>query len=120
MSEAKTVVFEFGPESKKMLLDLTAALVASKASGGGGAKPTMFGGPTFPFGRSKGRPIAGASLADLQWVGERVAQSVADPSRARYREQDEKLLAAINAELERQGARPFAVPAGPADDDVAF
>lgn len=110
MSESRTVVFDLSDASKQFFRDLFAA--APKAAAASGAA----GGAVIPFGRSKGRPVAGAASEDLLWVGERVVQSLGDPAREKFKGENERLLAAINAELARQGHPPLV----PSSDEIAF
>lgn len=59
-----------------------------------------------PYGRSKGAPIAGASVQDLEFYISGSRRSLDDPSKARWHEKERVLLAAMEAELARQtGAR---------------
>jgi hypothetical protein len=55
-----------------------------------------------PYGRSRGAPIAGASLQDLQFYINGSRRSLEDPSKARWHEKERVLLAAMEAELARQ------------------
>ena len=66
-----------------------------------GALPSVFP----PYGRSKGQPIAGASRADLDFYANGSKRTLSDPEKARYHEKERAMLAAIEAELARQGAR---------------
>jgi hypothetical protein len=110
------------------------------ASGAGG------GGEVFPpYGRSKGMPISGASMGDLEFYANGSKRSLADPSKSRWHDKERQLLAAIEAEIVRQGGVPSGDapsprapgrPAGPArqsappgfgeeppppgDDDIPF
>jgi hypothetical protein len=62
-------------------------------------------GPTvFPnYGRSKGAPIAGASRSDLEFYANGARRTLSDPGKARFHDKERTLLAAIEAELARQG-----------------
>lgn len=68
------------------------------------APPTGGGdGPVFPpYGRSKGAPIAGASIQDLEFYISGSRRSLDDPSKARWHDKERVLLAAMEAELARQ------------------
>jgi len=81
-------------------------------------RPTAAGGElTFPnYGRSKGAPIQGASRNDLEFYANGARRSLADPSKARFHDKERALLAAIEAELARQGGGD--APGGPPDEDV--
>ncbi|MGC4121582.1 MAG: hypothetical protein QM765_44795 [Myxococcales bacterium] len=64
-----------------------------------GPMPTIFP----PYGRSKGMPIAGASRGDLEYYANGARRSLSDPSKARFHDKERALLAAIEAEMARQG-----------------
>ena len=69
---------------------------APAASGGGE-------GMVFPpYGRSRGAPIAGASVQDLEFYISGSRRSLDDPSKARWHDKERVLLAAMEAELARQ------------------
>jgi hypothetical protein len=70
---------------------------ASSLTGGEG---TVFP----PYGRSKGAPIAGASVQDLEFYINGSRRSLDDPSKARWHEKERSLLAVMEAELARQKA----------------
>lgn len=74
-----------------------------------------------PYGRSKGAPIAGASVQDLEYYIQGSRRSLDDPSKARFHDKERVLLAAMEAELARQkGGAPARAgrPApGPSDGD---
>lgn len=66
------------------------------------AAPPGEDGPVFPgYGRSAGKPIAGASKQDLEFYKRGAEKTLADPGKARYHDKERKLLAAIDAELAR-------------------
>lgn len=105
---------------------------ARRASG-----PSSADGMVFPpYGRSKGAPIVGASIQDLEFYIQGSRRSLDDPSKARFHEKERVLLAAMEAELARQkggggggagggggGGEDFGEPEGPYpfdDDDVPF
>jgi hypothetical protein len=56
-----------------------------------------------PFGRKKGQPIAGCDLENLEWYRGAIQRSVDDPQRANFREKNQAVLDAIEAEIARQG-----------------
>jgi hypothetical protein len=73
------------------------------------------GGAVFPpYGRSKGAPIAGASLQDLEFYAAGARRTLGDPAKSRWHEKERQLLATIEAEIARQGGAP--PPRG--DDDA--
>jgi len=77
------------------------------------AAPAGEGGPVFPpYGRSKGLPIAGASMQDLEFYLKGCKRTLADPGKARWHDKERVLLQAIEAEMARQRGE-----APPADED---
>jgi hypothetical protein len=69
---------------------------APAASGGDG-------GMVFPpYGRSKGAPIAGASVQDLEFYINGCKRTLDDPGKSRWHDKERTLLAALEAELARQ------------------
>lgn len=52
-----------------------------------------------PFGRTKNTPIGEAKTEDLEWVLARLKEKLEDPERARFRADNEKLIAGIEREL---------------------
>jgi hypothetical protein len=71
---------------------------AAPASAGGGD------GMVFPpYGRSKGAPIAGASMQDLEYYANGCRRTLNDPGKSRWHDKERALLAAIEAEIARQG-----------------
>lgn len=86
----------------------TAVPAQRAAYGGGGARPAGGGGGgdgmVFPpYGRSKGMPIRGASMQDLEFYKNGSMRSLSDPSKSRFHEKEKVMLAAIEAEIARQG-----------------
>jgi hypothetical protein len=77
--------------------------------------PAGEGGMVFPpYGRSKGQPIAGASMQDLDFYLKGCKRTLADPGKARWHDKERVLQQAIEAEMARQ--RGEAPP--PADEDA--
>lgn len=78
-------------------------------------------GAVFPnYGRSKGRPVAGASMGDLEFYANGCRRTLNDPAKARWHEKERALLAAIEAEIARQkgGGASSRGPSAPPDDDI--
>ena len=87
-----------------------------------------------PYGRSKGAPIVGASLSDLEFYMNGSRRSLADPQKARWHDKERVLLAAMEAEVRRQqgdgdsdgggagfqGADDFDAPPPHTDDEIPF
>jgi len=53
--------------------------------------------PLVRFGRDKGKRLS--EVADLSWYRRAIAESVEDPSRERYRAQNEAHLVEVDAEI---------------------
>jgi hypothetical protein len=56
-----------------------------------------------PYGRSKGASVAGATLQDLEYYASGCKRTLNDPAKARWHDKERQLLAAIEAEMARQG-----------------
>lgn len=70
-------------------------------------------GPVFPpYGRSKGAPIAGASVQDLEYYISGSRRTLDDPGKARWHDKERVLLAAMEAELARKTAGGGGAPGG--------
>jgi hypothetical protein len=99
--------------------------VAPAARGGGGDS-----GLVFPnYGRSKGLPVFGASLQDLDFYANGSRRTLADPGKARFHDKERQFLSALEAEITRQrgGGGGDDVPPPddgdappPGDDDAPF
>ena len=78
------------------------------------------GGVFPPYGRSKGAPIAGASVQDLEFYIGGSRRTLDDPAKSRWHDKERALLAVMEAELARQrgahGGRDAGHDAGPPDD----
>lgn len=78
------------------------------------------GGPVFPpYGKSKGQPIAGASVQDLEFYASGCERTLADPAKSRWHDKERVLLNAISAELAKHGQAAHAPDdfSAPADDE---
>jgi hypothetical protein len=83
-----------------------------------------------PYGRSKGAPIVGASIKDLEFYRSGCLRTLDDPGKSRWHDKERTLLAAIDAELARQqggdgdaGSLSSSHEEGPpayTDDDIPF
>jgi hypothetical protein len=100
---------------------IPAGSAARAAEGKGSAS-----GPVFPnYGRSKNQPIAGATMADLEYYAAGCRRTLGDPAKVRFHEKERNLLADIEDEIARQGGsvpEPSPPPPdfGPGDDDCPF
>jgi hypothetical protein len=108
-----------------------AAAVRAAPSGGTSRPPPPGGGEGLllpNYGRSKGMPVVGASLQDLEFYANGSRRSLSDPGKARWHDKEKQLLAAIEGEIARQrGEEPsssspssFDEPPPPGDDDAPF
>ena len=68
------------------------------SGGGGGGSGMVFP----PYGRSKGMPISGASMQDLEFYANGSRRSLNDPSKSRFHDKERVMLAAIEEEIARQ------------------
>lgn len=79
-------------------------------------------GVVFPFGTSKGKPVAGADMRSLEFFRGACLKTLADPDKQRFHEKERGLLAAIEAEMRRQGVDPQPAssfePPPPSDADA--
>jgi hypothetical protein len=97
---------------------------ARRAASGGGGDGMVFP----PYGKSKGAPIVGASLNDLEFYRNGCLRTLSDPAKSRWHDKERVLLAAIDAELARQnggGGESFAAdgdeePPPYSDEDIPF
>ena len=80
----------------------------SGPAGGSGDMPSVFP----PYGRSKGAPIHGASVQDLEFYANGARRTLSDPGKARFHDKERTLLAVLEAELARQRGE-----GGGSDDD---
>lgn len=84
------------------------------------------GGAVFPpYGRSKGAPVQGASRGDLEYYANGCRRTLNDPAKSRWHDKERVLLAAIEAELARQGGGSggdpgFSDDRPPPDEDIPF
>jgi hypothetical protein len=88
-----------------------AAPARAAGGGGGGGSDMVFP----PYGRSKGLPVSGATLQDLEFYANGCRRTLGDPSKSRWHDKERVLLAAIETEIARQrdGGEP-----GPTDDGI--
>jgi len=89
------------------------------------AAPGQSSDLVFPnYGRSKGLPIAGASMQDLEFYANGSRRSLADPSKARFHDKERVLLGAIEGEIARQRGEEPSPPSDevppPSDEDAPF
>jgi hypothetical protein len=116
-----TLTVQAGPGFKA---DAPPPRAAPRESFGGGSssggEPTNFP----PYGRSKGLPIKGATMNDLEFYLNGSKRSLADPSKARFHDKEKALLAVIEAEIARQTGGSSGggseEPPPPSDEDAPF
>lgn len=60
-------------------------------------------GVTIRFGRASGTAISEAEDSDLSWYATALERSVNDPDKARYKQQNQRDLDAVRAEIARRG-----------------
>ena len=96
----------FSLQLGELSIGATPVRAAAPAYGGGGGAPMRSSGPPThfpPYGRSKGAPISGATLQDLEYYANGCRRTLADAGKARFHDKERELLAVIEAELARQG-----------------
>ena len=104
----------------KILMALESRPAAPKAPS---APASTSSGATLPnYGRSKGAPIHGAPMADLEYYASGCRRSLADQSKERFHARERATLAAIDAEIARQqgGQQPAAPPDFGPGDEIPF
>ena len=99
----------------------TASAARPAAGGGGGGDGMVFP----PYGRSKGMPVRGGSMQDLEYYANGCKRTLNDPSKSRWHDKERVLLAAIEAEIARQGGGGGGgsgqeEPPPPGDEDAPF
>ncbi len=81
-------------------------------------------GPRVPFGKSKGKLVSELmEPKDISWLADAIAKSIADPEKARYKAQNERLHAALVSRLAELSATvaaptPAKEASTPQHDDV--
>jgi len=70
-----------------------------------------------PYGRSKGAPIAGATIQDLEFYISGSRRSLDDPTKVRWHDKERVLLAAMEAELARRTGGGGGGGGGRGDDE---
>lgn len=81
------------------------------------------GEPCFGnYGRRKGEPVRGAALADLEYYAAGCRRTLGDEAKARFHDKERALLAAIEAEINRQqgGAPSLVIPPDDGSDSIPF
>ena len=69
-----------------------------------------------PYGRSKGMPILGAPAGDLKFYANGCRRTLGDPAKSKFHEKERGTLAALQAEMKRQGIEDEGAQSGPPDD----
>ena len=91
--------FSLSPGAMSIGSSPVAEAEPAPAPTGPGGEPMVFP----PYGRSKGMPIKGASAGDLDFYRNGCMRTLNDPGKARFHDKERGLLAAIEAEMKRQG-----------------
>jgi len=117
MSDAKTEAMMKLNEILARLDALTALVTAARPAPP--VRASSGGGMTLPnYGKSKGLPVAGASMQDLEYYATGARRSLADPAKERWHDKERQLLAAIEAEIARQSGGDGPPPHDDADAPV--
>jgi hypothetical protein len=110
-------LLQLGP----MTMSSVGSAPARAASAGGGGGGDTSGGVLPNYGRSKGMPVRGASLQDLEFYLNGAKRTLSDPSKARFHDKERQLMAQLEAEIARQGGKTGGDddgPPPPGDDDA--
>jgi hypothetical protein len=83
-------------------LAIGAQPVAPRRASAPGPAPSGDGLVFPPYGRSKGMPVVGGSIQDLEYYAAGCRRTLGDPGKSRWHDKERQLLAAIEAELARQ------------------
>ena len=132
--EGFTVAFDAMVIGSEPMSAAPRAAAAARPAAASASRPPPPGGGDgllLPnYGRSKGMPVVGASLQDLEFYANGSRRSLSDPSKARWHDKEKQLLAAIEGEIARQrGEDPpsssassssFDEPPPPGDEDAPF
>ena len=87
--------------TEKLIAALRGSAPTTQRTAGGGSAS---GGMTLPpYGRNKSQPIAGQAIADLEYYAAGCRRTLDDPGKQRWHDKERVLLAAIEAEIARQG-----------------
>ena len=128
MTDVRDVLVQVVAELRR-LGDSVEAIAAKQESRKAPPVAASGGGPVFPpYGRSKGQPVFGASLQDLEFYASGCRRSLGDESKARFHDKERALLGAIEAELQRahgivsepQAEAEDRRPEPPHSDDIPF
>jgi hypothetical protein len=100
-------------------------MVLAKLDGQRRQAPANNGEPVFPnYGRSKGQPVRGADIGDLEFYASGCRRTLDDPNKSQYHAKDRALLLAIEEEIQRQngdGPDPLGeFPPEEDDDGIPF
>jgi hypothetical protein len=103
--------------------EMTIGGTADRASAAPARRTASGNEPVFPpYGRSKGAPIRGGTMQDLEYYANGARRTLDDPGKSRWHEKERVLLAAIEAEIARQkgGESGDGEPPPPGDEDAPF
>ena len=77
----------------EMYMAAAPARAAGASSGGGGGSGDTSGGVLPNYGRSKGMPVRGASMQDLEFYLNGAKRTLSDPGKARFHDKERQLMA---------------------------
>ncbi len=83
------------------VLDLSALRISPLEEPARAAQPQPHGSPTPPPQPPPQPPSIGGTTEDLEYIAARARRTLADPSKARWHEQEKMILAEVERELER-------------------
>jgi hypothetical protein len=67
-----------------------------------GSRDDSTGEVVVGFGRNKGQPVSSLEPSDLEWYRNAYAENIDNPERAKWRDANQRILDAIEAEIERR------------------
>lgn len=82
---------------------LSFARAHSGLNGKAGNPARTQGGAVLTFGKQKGQAVSEVDSFNLSWYRKVLQENVHDPAKARWRSDNEAILAAVVAELESRG-----------------
>lgn len=98
-----------GPEWDDLCRAALTYAEARRMAQGEAARTQSYAGPksgvVLPFGQSKGLDVTEAKTNDLEWISGALQTSIDNPDKERWRQSNETLKAAVDAEIARRAAK---------------
>lgn len=87
-------------ETERFLCNTASSYAAERIKAAPRAQTKEATSLTMPFGKDKGLPLSEAKTGNLRWMAEVLRESIADETKAKWRNSNQTLLEAIERELE--------------------